>query len=196
MKNIFLSFIVTMAFFLTAFKVAEVYQREMVEPLMVDSRPAIEVMMPKLEIPKIDIDLKDHYSFLNKIGHYESSNDYSKVNRWGYMGRYQFGMETLDAIGIKTTKSKFLSSPMLQEHAMKTLLTENKKTLRRFIRKYDGKVLHGVYVTESGLLAAAHLGGAGNVIHWIRKGDDFKDGNGTPITKYMKVFSGYELNLE
>lgn len=196
MKNIFLSFIVTMMFFLTAFKVAEVYQREMISPLNVDTRPAIEVIMPRLETPKIEIDLKDHYSFLKKIGHYESSNDYSKVNRWGYMGRYQFGMETLDAIGIKTTKSNFLSSPMLQEQAMKTLLTENKKTLRRFIRKYDGKVLHGVYVTESGLLAAAHLGGAGSVIDWIRGGDDFQDANGTPITKYMKVFSGYELNLE
>lgn len=196
MRNIFLSFIVTMAFFLTAFKVAEVYQREMVEPLNVDTRPALEVMMPKLETPKIDIDLKDHHSFLNKIGHYESSNDYTKVNRLGYMGKYQFHRKTLKSIGIETTRKKFLSSPTLQEEAMRRLLTENKKTLRRFIRKYNGEIIHGVYVTESGLLAAAHLGGAGNVIDWIRKGEDFQDANGTPITKYMKVFSGYELNLE
>jgi len=196
MKNIFLSFIVTMTFFLTAFKVAEVYQRDVIEPLTIDTRPAIAVIMPKLETSKIEIDLKDHHSFLDKIGHYESSNDYTKVNRLGYMGKYQFHRETLELIGIKTTRKKFLSSPVLQEEAMTRLLTENKKTLRRFIRKYDGKVLHGVYVTESGLLAAAHLGGAGNVIDWIREGKDFQDANGTPITRYMKVFSGYELNLE
>ena len=196
MRTFFISFIVTMCFFLTAFKVAEVYQREILEPLNVDNRPALEIIMPNLKSPKIDIDLKDHHSFLNKIGHYESSNDYTKVNRLGYMGKYQFHRETLELIGIKTTRKKFLSSPTLQEEAMTRLLTENKKTLRRFIRKYDGKVLHGVYVTESGLLAAAHLGGAGNVIDWIRKGDDFQDANGTPITRYMKVFSGYNLNLE
>jgi len=194
MRNIFLSFIVTIAFFLTAFKVAEVYL-EPVEKINVDTRPALKVVMPNLESPKIEIDLKDHSSFLKKIGHYESSNDYTKVNRFGYMGKYQFHRETLELIGIKTTRRKFLSSPTLQEEAMTRLLKENKKTLRRFIRKYDGKVLHGVYITESGLLAAAHLGGAGNVIDWIRGGDDFKDGNGTPITRYMKTFSGYTLNL-
>lgn len=195
MRTFFISFIVTVCFFLTAFKVSRVY-REYQEQLNVDTRPALQVIMPKLEVPKIEIDLKDHKSFLKKIGHYESSNDYSKVNRWGYMGKYQFHQETLRALDIDVSKKKFLSSPTLQEEAMRKLLTDNKRTLRRYIRKYDGKVVHGVYVTESGILAAAHLGGAGNVINWFRKGEDFKDGNGTPITKYMKVFSGYELNLE
>jgi hypothetical protein len=195
MKNFFLSFIIFCAFFLTAFKVAEKYL-EFQEPLLVDTRPAIEIIMPKLEAPKIEIDLKDHNSFLNKIGHYESSNDYSRVNRWGYMGKYQFHEETLKAVDINVSKKKFLSSPTLQEEAMTRLLTENKKTLKRFIKKYDGKVVHGVYVTESGILAAAHLGGAGNVMKWFRKGEDFKDANGTPITKYMRIFSGYNLNLE
>jgi hypothetical protein len=195
MKNFFLSFIVTSFFLLTAFKVAENII-EIVEPVNVDTRPAIEVIMPKITAPKIEIDLKDHNSFLKKIGHYESSNDYSKVNRWGYMGKYQFHKTTLEAIDIDVSKRKFLSSPTLQEEAMRRLLTENKKTLRRFIRKYDGKMVHGVYVTESGILAAAHLGGAGNVMNWFRKGEDFQDANGTPITRYMKVFSGYNLNLE
>jgi hypothetical protein len=194
MRNFFLSFIVSLCFFLTAFKVAGIYMEEQT-PLEVDTRPAIEVIMPKIEAPKIEIDLKDHKSFLKKIGYYESSNDYSKVNRLGYMGKYQFHRETLSLIGIETTRKKFLSSPTLQEEAMNRLLQENKKTLRHFIKKYDGKVKYGVYVTESGILAAAHLGGAGNVINWFRTGVDFKDANGTPITKYMKIFSGYELNL-
>ena len=163
--------------------------RKVQQPLIVDTRPAIEVMMPKIEAPKIEIDLKDHNSFLKKIGHYESSNDYSRVNRWGYMGKYQFHETTLEAIDIDVSKKKFLSSPTLQEEAMNRLLTENKKTLKRFIKKYDGKVKHGVYVTESGILAAAHLGGAGNVMNWFRKGEDFRDANGTPIIKYMTILN-------
>ena len=193
MKNFFLSYIIVISFFLMAFKIKEAVNWE--EPLEVTSH-AIEIIMPKLEAPKIEIDLKDHSSFLEKMGHYESTNDYSKVNRLGYMGKYQFHRETLSAIGIETTRKKFLSSPTLQEEAMTRLLTENKKTLRRYIRKYDNEMVHGVYVTESGILAAAHLGGAGNVINWFRRGEDFKDANGTSITKYMKVFSGYNLNLE
>jgi hypothetical protein len=193
MKNFFVSFIVTICFFLTAFKVKEKLNWE--EPLNVTTS-TIEIIMPNLEVPEIEIDLKDHSSFLDKLGYFESTNDYSKVNHLGYMGKYQFHKKTLSAIGIETTKEKFLTSPTLQEEAMTRLLTENKKTLKRFIRKYDGKMVHGVYVTESGILAAAHLGGAGNVINWFRRGEDFKDGNGTPITKYMKALSGYNLNLE
>jgi hypothetical protein len=167
-----------------------------VEQIPVDTRPAIEIMMPKLEAPKIEIDLKDHNSFLNKIGHVESGNRYSVVNRWGYMGKYQFGKETLQALDINTSKKEFLSRPILQEQAMDKLLNENKKALRRYIKKYDGKIVHGVLVTESGILAAAHLGGAGNVANWFKDGEDFKDGNGTPITRYMKIFQGYSLDLQ
>ena len=158
-----------------AFKVHESIV-EWETPLEVQSR-AIEVIMPKLEVPIVNIELKNHNSFLDKIGHYESSNNYSSVNRLGYMGRYQFHSSTLEAIGIVTTRKKFLSSPTLQEQAMDKLLKSNKKTLRRYIRKYDGKVVHGVYVTESGILAAAHLGGAGSVINWFKKGIDFQDAN-------------------
>lgn len=195
MKRFFLAYVISMSFFLTAFKVNKVL-REWQEPLLVDTRPVITVIMPKLEAPKIEIDRKDHDSFLSKIGHVESGNRYSVVNRWGYMGKYQFGVETLRSLEINVSKKEFLSSPTLQEKAMAKLLAENKKTLRRYIRKYDGEVVHGVLVTESGILAAAHLGGAGNVVNWFKHGEDFKDGNGTPITKYMKIFSGYSLELE
>lgn len=194
MRTILKFYFIGMAFVLISFKIADAISVE--EVLEVDTRPAMQLMMPKLEVPEIKIDLKDHESFLNKIGHYESSNDYSRVNRWGYMGKYQFGEETLEALDINVSRRKFLSSPVLQEQAMDKLLKANHKNLRRFIKKYDGKVLHGVLVTESGVLAAAHLGGAGNVRNWFRKGENFRDGNGTPITKYMKVFSGYSLDLE
>lgn len=193
MKTILKFYFIGMAFVLLSFKVANIIIPE--QEKVIFEPKELEVIAPTFEPSKVKIDLKNHSSFLDKIGFVESSNDYTKVNRFGYMGKYQFGRETLEALNIEVTKKKFLSTPSLQEEAMDKLLKANHKNLRRFIKKYDGKVLHGVLVTESGVLAAAHLGGAGNVRDWFRKGDVFKDGNGTPITKYMKVFSGYNLNV-
>jgi len=78
---------------------------------------------------------------------------------------------------------------------MYKLLQTNKRYLKKYIDKYEGEIVHGVLVTESGLLAAAHLGGAGSVKKWFRTGKVRKDGNGVKITTYMERFSGYELYL-
>jgi len=78
---------------------------------------------------------------------------------------------------------------------MYALLKQNKRSLRKYIEKYDGEIVHGVLVTESGLLAAAHLGGAGSVKKWVRTGKVRRDGNGVKITSYMTKFSGYKLDL-
>jgi hypothetical protein len=78
---------------------------------------------------------------------------------------------------------------------MYKLLQTNKKYLQKYIDEYDGEIVHGVLVTESGLLAAAHLGGAGSVKKWFRTGKVRRDGNGVKITSYMEKFSGYKLDL-
>lgn len=132
--------------------------------------------------------------FLTAVGRRESSNRYDIVNRWGYMGKYQFGRKTLNALGYKHISNKqFLSNPQIQEEAMIKLLKHNKHVLRREIRKYCGTQKHGVYITESGLLAAAHLAGPGNVKKWLRRGKHFKDGLGTDLTEYLKLFGSYEI---
>ena len=79
------------------------------------------------------------------------------------MGKYQFGKSTLKGLGYKITRDEFLNNPQIQEEAMLKLLQHNKKKLKKYIEKYDNKVVHGVYITESGILAAAHLAGQGNV---------------------------------
>ena len=144
---------------------------------------------------KIKLESNDHYDFLEAIGHQESRNRYDIVNRFGYMGRYQFGKATLKTIKIKVSKTEFLNSPRIQEEAMRRLLKYNKKKLAKYIEKYDGKIVHGILVTESGILAAAHLGGQGSVKKWFRTGKVRKDGNGVKITSYMKKFGGYNLNI-
>ena len=133
--------------------------------------------------------------FLNDIGHRESGNRYDITNTWGYMGRYQFGKATLKGLGYNVTKKEFLNNPQLQDSAMISLLNHNKEKLQSYIDIYDGKTINGMEITESGILAAAHLGGQGSVKRYFRNGKVFRDGNGTKITSYMKQFSGYDIKL-
>ena len=134
-------------------------------------------------------------SFLNAIGFRESSNRYDIVNRWGYMGKYQFGRSTLKGLGFTVTRKEFLSNPQLQEEAMMSLLLHNKEKLQKYIDVFDGKTVNGMLITESGILAAAHLGGQGSVKRYFKNGKVFKDGLGTKITTYMEKFSGYDIQL-
>ena len=153
-----------------------------------------EVEIIPVEIPKIII--KDHSLFLEDIGMRESSGNYKAVNQFGYLGKYQFGRRTLDALGFeKVSNREFLANASIQEEAMYALLTHNKKILRRQIEKYHGQTINGIFITESGILAAAHLAGPGNVKKFFRKGYEFKDGNGTKMTSYMVLFSGYKLEF-
>jgi len=156
----------------------------------------LEIVEPKLEV-KIEIPaIRNHNKFLDEVGFRESSNNYKAVNQFGYLGKYQFGRKTLNAIGFEDVSNyEFLSNPEIQEEAMLVLLQKNKHTLRREIKKYVGETVNGIYITESGILAAAHLGGAGNVRKFFRKGYEFEDGNGTKMTSYMVRFAGYNLNL-
>tara|TARA_R110002124_G_scaffold33364_5_gene110887 strand:+ start:846 stop:1454 length:609 start_codon:yes stop_codon:yes gene_type:complete len=146
------------------------------------------------ELLEIEVPIKQLDHFLHDIGMRESSNRYTIVNKWGYAGKYQFGRRTLDKLGYKNiTTERFLKTPSLQERAMRDLLKHNRHILRRQIRKHSGRVVHGILITESGLLAGSHLAGPGNVKRWLRTGKDKLDGLGTPLTHYIKLFSGYNL---
>lgn len=175
-----------------------VINRKQSEPISVDpSRPlALGSPLIKADFSISSTVIKNHNTFLNAVGMRESSGDYKAVNRFGYLGKYQFGRQTLNSLGYSDiTNREFLSNPELQEQAMEDLLVHNKKLLRKFIQEYEGKVVNGIYITESGILAAAHLAGAGNVKKFFRRGYEFKDGFGTSMTSYMKKFSGYNLDL-
>ena len=181
---------VVMAFTMAARMTVEPVMEEPLRPL------ALEVVTPKIEAPVVEIIIKDHNKFLEDIGFRESSGNYHAVNQYGYLGKYQFGRKTLNALGYdEVTNREFLENHSLQEEAMYALLIHNKKILGRQIEKYHGQTLHGIEITESGLLAAAHLAGPGNVKKFLRKGYEFKDGNGTKMTEYMVKFSGYKLVL-
>jgi len=138
---------------------------------------------------------KSYIGFKQAVAIKESQGHYKLVNPFGYMGKYQFGKSTLRALGIYNTR-EFLNNPTLQERAFKALLCKNKWELRREIAKYDGKVIKGVKITESGLLAAAHLAGANSVKNFLRSNGNrgFRDGFGTSLKSYIKKFGGYDTS--
>jgi hypothetical protein len=163
------------------------------------------VMGELADVPlEYEVSMKSHQSvpfvgksfngFCSDVGFQESSNNYKAVNRLGYVGKYQFGWSALRWVGIHSKKI-FLNSPKLQDKAFEALIAKNKFVLRNYITTYVGKVIGGVKVTESGLVAAAHLGGAGNVMKFLCSDGEnvFADANNVPITKYMKQFSNYDL---
>ena len=164
--------------------------------LFIPSPKTTPIVEEKIIVVKEEVEeIKGMNEFLYAIGHQESGNRYFVVNRFGYMGKYQFGKSTLRTLKIKVTKEAFLNSPDLQEYAMQQNLLYNKKKLQKYIDRFDGCLIDGMLITESGILAAAHLGGPGSVKKYFRSGKIAKDGNGVKITNYMQRFSGYELYL-
>lgn len=139
---------------------------------------------------------KSYVGFKEAVGFKESGGDYNIVNDFGYLGKYQFGKGTLDLIGIYNTDT-FLNSSELQEAAFYANASRNKWILRRDIARFSGKVINGITITESGILAAAHLAGPGSVKKYLRSwgANSFSDAFGTTIGFYLKKFEGYDTSF-
>lgn len=148
---------------------------------------------PVRNYPKLG---KSYLAFKEALGFKESGGDYKIINEFGYMGKYQFGKGTLKIIGIKDM-NLFLNSPDLQEAAFYANTSRNKWILRRDIKRFQDRVINGIRITESGILAAAHLAGPGNVKKYLRSGgvNGFNDGFGTSISFYFKLFADYDTSF-
>lgn len=136
-----------------------------------------------------------YIGFKEALAFKESSGDYFRTNTLGYLGKYQFGVGTLQLMGVYNA-SRFLNDPALQEKVFYTNLSRNKWILRKDILRYTGKRIGGVTITESGMLAAAHLAGPGNVKKYLRTWGrtNKKDAYGTQVSNYLKSFSGYDMS--
>ena len=84
----------------------------------------------------------------------------------------------------------------MQEKVFELNVSRNKWILRRDIKRFNGKRIRGIKITESGILAAAHLAGAGNVKKYLRSygKNDFADAYGSTVFHYIKKFSGYDVS--
>lgn len=138
---------------------------------------------------------KSFEGFKEALAFKESRGNYFSVNSLGYLGKYQFGKETLKVLGIYNP-NYFLYNPALQEKAFIANAKRNKWILRKDIKRFVGKNIAGIPITESGILAAAHLAGPGSVKIFLRSygQHNFEDAYGTSVFNYMKRFSGYDTS--
>lgn len=138
---------------------------------------------------------KDFLGFKEALAFKESQGRYHIVNKFGYIGKYQFGKGTLALVGVHDTQ-KFLNSPSLQEKAFIANLSRNKWVLRKYISHYVGRKVNGILITESGVLAAAHLAGPKSVKAFLSSNGTkvFKDGFGTSIIEYMVKFRSFDVS--
>jgi hypothetical protein len=145
-----------------------------------------------VKVPQVG---KSFIGFAQKMAYKESRGMLHLVNPYGYMGKYQFGRSALRTVGIYDFQ-EFLRNAEWQDEAFEALIARNKWELRKEIQKYSGRIINGVEITESGLVAAAHLGGAGSVKKYLRSNgrNGFKDGFGTSLSSYIRKFSNYNIS--
>jgi len=152
--------------------------------------------------------------FLDALGERESGGDYGVVNSYGYLGKYQFGELALIDVGYFTadgtaandfrqgywtgkngidSKADFLADSAAQEQAIRAYMKLQWLYLGE-TQRFAGQTIGGLKVTESGLLAGAHLLGAGTVTKFLEAGAVAPpaDAYGTAITEYMTLFAGYK----
>lgn len=147
--------------------------------------------------PEISLHLgKTYVGFKEALAFKESQGIYNIINRYGYVGKYQFAPNSLNALGV-TDIDNFRQNSKLQEEAFLAYTSRNKWLLRKYITQYEGKFINGVEITESGVLAAAHLAGAGNVKKYLRTygAHQVSDAFGTTLQSYLKRYSGYDTSI-
>lgn len=158
---------------------------------------------------------KTYEQFLADLAARESGGNYQIQNQYGYLGKYQMGEAALidagyytkdatrknDWAGTWTGKdgvtgaTNFLNSPVAQENAIRAYMDRQLIYIHFFgLDSYIGKTVNGTLITESALLGGAHLMGVGGLRTYLDSGGkkDVIDGNGTPISSYIKKFSGYD----
>ena len=162
--------------------------------------------------------MKTFQQFLNDLGARESGGNYNAFNKYGYAGKYQMGEAALIDAGYYKKPSRiynndwrgeftgkdgvwsiqdFLNNPKAQENSQIAFKKKQWGYLKAVgADKYLGLVINGYKITSSGLLAGAHLKGAGAVIDYLKSGgkNNSRDGFGTSIESYMKQFADYDVS--
>ena len=148
---------------------------------------------------------KSFEHFLYSLAFRESSNNPAAYNRYGYLGKYQFGELALIDLGYggRFTLKEFKKDPSvfpewLQDKLIKEHIQKNRRSLRRYIKTYNNTLIDSIQITESGIIAAAHLVGARNTKRWLKSHGkrNIKDGNNVSIRHYLKLFAGYKIDVK
>ncbi len=162
--------------------------------------------------------MKTLQQFLNALGARESGGNYKAFNRYGYAGKYQMGEAALIDAGYYQKPSRrynndwsgnflgkdgvksiqdFLNNPKAQENAQIIFKKKQWGYLKAVgALNYLGLIINGILITPSGLLAGAHLKGAGSVYEYLKSGGKNigKDAFGTSVESYIKQFANYDVS--
>jgi hypothetical protein len=143
---------------------------------------------------------KEFELFIYNLGVRESGDKWWITNTIGCIGKWQFSQSTLAFLGYKNiTAKKFRKDTSifpeeLQKKVLLILIQMNEMILKDY-SSYIGQIVSGVVITRSGMIAAAHLGGAGSVRLFLSSNGRINnhDAYGTSIKNYMFEFSMYNF---
>lgn len=164
-----------------------------------DVRVLIEMLEARSRIKYYE---QQFQAFLDHLAYKESTWNPDTVNSVGYIGKYQFGRDALRDVGLFVSPSNFKKNPgifpeELQDSAIVRLLLLNKSRLSKEMDMYIGVKINGILITEAGLLAAAHLAGAGGVKRFLRNPNkNPQDIYGTSVATYLEEFSSFDIQLQ
>lgn len=172
---------------------------------------ALKALLASKKEPK-----KDYQAFCRAIRERESGNNYTIVNKFGYLGAYQFGMARLCDLGYTEripgttgfankcfrwkppyTQEKFLGDSDVQDQIFREHVLDLARTIKKKFRDYlIGNIcVSGIVITLSGCVAGAHLGGVGGLRKFLTSGISPEDGFGTPVEYYVEKFANYDLEV-
>lgn len=139
--------------------------------------------------------------FLHTLKMRESSGVLDTVNSLGYFGLYQFGEVAMRDLGLNIDHRYFTANiGKYTEEVQDSICIEYCKLNKHYLRRYYcylGSVINGIEVTESGMIASAHLVGNGGVKKWLRSNgkEVVTDSFGTSIEEYMSTFKNLKLKI-
>lgn len=129
--------------------------------------------------------------FKDKLAVFESGGlkePYQAVNQYGYLGKYQISKRYLEKYG-RVSREVFLRRGHIQEITMNRLIAHYLNAIHRLgLDRYLGLEIRGIRVTLEGLLAGYHQHPLA-LKKWLEScGEvDMTDGNGTPVSKYIRL---------
>lgn len=147
----------------------------------------------------------DCTSFMRNIRMSEGSGNYQTNTGNGFYGAYQMGEDALTDAGYMdgngnwtgrngvNSLEDYLNNSTAQDDAFLRYGEKNLGYLNGW-EQYIGQTIGGVQVTRAGLIAGAHLVGAGGLKYWLTSGGDCTnkgtgsdavDGNGTCAGTYL-----------
>ena len=173
----------------------------------------IKILKALIKILQAQKPQKGFKEFALALGERESNNNYTAINVYNYMGRWQFGMARLCDLGYTERKAGtsgysnsafqwkegysqeyFLNTPYFQDQIFAEHCNSHIKNINARFSNYLGKVVNNIKITLSGLVAGAHLSGIGGVNNFLTKAYDSSDVNGTKTSDYIREFSKYDLS--